>query len=118
MLFDEVDVAVAKPELDVDLGVRLQKGRGHRHHVQATEDDRRGHDELAFDLGVGPGGGALGLVDLLQDLAARVQVVAARIGQHELAGRARDQARLEVRLQVGELAAHSGQRHVQAPAGR
>ena len=33
-----------------------------------------------------------GDLDLLQDLAARVQIVTARIGQHEPAGRARDQA--------------------------
>ena len=118
MLFDEVDIAVAQAQLDVDLGVRFQEGRCHGHHVQTAEHDRRSHHELALDLGVGTSGGALGFVDLLQDLTARVQVVATRIGQHELARRARDEARLEVRLQVRELAADGGQRHVQAPPGR
>jgi len=86
MLFDEVDVAVAQPKLHVDLGMHVEEFARHRHHVQAAEHDRRGHHEPALHLGVGARGDALGLVDLLQDLTTCVQIVAARVGQLELAG--------------------------------
>jgi len=85
--------------------------------MQPAEQQRRRDDQLAPRVRVRARGRALCLVDLLEDLPARRDVVAARVGERELARRAREQARLEMGFEVRELAAHGSEGDLQPAPG-
>src|SRR5206468_2880397 len=59
-----------------------------------------------------------GLVYLFEDPLAGRDIGATRIGQSELAAGAGEKPRLQMGLQIRNLAAHGGERNPEAPAGR
>jgi hypothetical protein len=81
-----------------------------------AEHDGRCNGEIAARRKIFAGRGALGLGDLLQDLAGCCKIGLAGVGQGQLAGGADQQARMEMRFELGHLAADRRQRHTEAAA--
>ncbi|MEI9886113.1 MAG: hypothetical protein WDN08_06355 [Rhizomicrobium sp.] len=86
--------------------------------MQAPEDVRRGDGEIALGLAVLAGGGAFGFLDLLQDLLAGLDIGAAGVGQAHLAAGTDEDAGLQMRFELGDVAADGGDRDVQAARSR
>ena len=86
---------------------------------QPPQSDRRGDGNGAARICVGARRDALRFVDLFQDLPTGGKVVAACVGQLQLARRTRQQSGFKQRLEVRQLAADSGQGNLQlAPRSR
>ena len=117
MIVDEVEIAVGKHQPHVDLGPLLKKLGDDRQNMQPAKDDRRGDDEIAPGRGALPGGRALGLAHLVEDALRRRDIGRALLGQRQLAGRADEEPRIQMRFELGNLAADRRQRHAELAAG-
>ena len=117
MVFHQIDLAIAEAQPEIDLGIGFEKFDHDRQHMQPPEDDRRGNSQFAPRRNVFARGGALGLVHLFQYDPARLDIGAPGIGQRDMAARADQEARVQMRLEIGNLAAHRGKRHAKTARG-
>ena len=117
MLLDQTQWPVRKQQLHVHIGVCLQESRRDGHDVQPTENDGRGDHQLAMRCVIFAGCATIGLGDLLENVPASLQIGLTDFGQRQLACRTHQQLRIEMRFQLGNLAADGRQRHVQLTAG-
>jgi hypothetical protein len=117
VLLVEVQDAVAQAQVEHDVRVGAQELGRDRGHVQPAERQGRRHGQLAARRPVFAGGGALGLLDLLEDAPARRGVGLARVRERDPARRAVQQPRVQVRLQLRDAPAHRGQRRPELPGG-
>ncbi len=113
MVLHEIDLTVAEAEPEVDFGIGFQKFDHNRQDVQAPEHDRRSDRQVASRRDVLARSGSLGLVDLFQNGLAGLGIGAARIGQRDTAARTDEQTCVQMRLEIGNLAAHRGERHAE-----
>ena len=79
--------------------------------MQPAKNHRRGDDEVASGRGVFPGGGALGFPHLVEDAPGGGDIGRPLVGEGEPAGRAGHEPRVQMRLELGYLAADGRQRH-------
>ena len=117
MVFQEIHYAVGQHHSKVDIWIGLEELHRDREHVQATKDDRCGDDKVAFRGAVFPGRGPLGFSHVLKNAAAGRDIRSARVGQRDLPTRPGEKPRLEVRLELRDLAADGRERCVE-PARR
>ena len=109
VLFNQIHNPVGKHHTDVNFGVGLQKFYYDWQNMKASEHDRGGDDEIAFRDTIFPRSGALDLAHQLKDLLAICYVGAPCIGQCQATARPVHQSRFEMRLQLGDFAAHIGE---------
>jgi hypothetical protein len=114
---DQVDRAVEQQHARVDARVATQEVAHDGEHVQAPEYNGRGDRKLALGLTARAGELRLGGVELIEDAAAGVEILAARLGEVQAARRAREEAGAELVFKRGKLAAHGGQRHAELATG-
>ena len=117
MVVDQVQIAVGEHKPDIDLGPLAEKFGDDRQDMQPAKDDRRGDDEVAARRGMFPRRRALGLAHLVEDAPGRGDIGRARVGESELAGRSGEEPRVQMRFEVGDLAADRRQRHAKFAAG-
>lgn len=116
MLVDEVEVLVGEHQADIDLGVVGKEIRDNWENVEAAEEDGRRHDQFAARRVEFACGEALRLVDVIENAASRRYILRADVGQRHLPGRADEEPRAEVALQLVDFAADRGERHAESAA--
>ena len=79
--------------------------------MQPAEGDRRGDGNLALRLGLRAGDTQARRIELGEDAAAGLQIVASGLRERELARRAGDQPHANQVLERGQVPADRGQRH-------
>lgn len=99
---EHVRVALGQGQLDHHVGEQCAVAGDHRHQVMLAHAHQRLHAQAAAGADVRAGGFGLGDLDVLEDPAAPFQVTLAGFGQGQAPGGAVQQARLQVRLQVGD----------------
>lgn len=99
---EHVRVALGQGQLDHHVGEQCAVAGDHRHQVMLAHAHQRLHAQAAAGADVRAGGFGLGDLDVLEDPTAPLQVALAGLGQGQAPGGAVQQARLQVRLQVGD----------------
>ncbi len=117
VIVDQVEVAVGEDKPDIDLRPLGKKLGDDRQDMQPAKDHRRSDDEVASRRGMFPRRRALGLAHLVEDAPGRGDIGRARVGESELAGRPGQEPRVQMRFEVGNLAADRRQRHAEFAAG-
>jgi len=116
VLVHETERAIREHQPQIDVGMCGEECSCDRQHVQPAEDHGCCHKQLAMRRVVLTRRAALRFGDFLENSAAREQIGLADVRQHELARRAQQQLGIEMRLQLGNLAADGRQRHAQLAA--
>ena len=116
MIVDEVEIAVGEHKPDIDLRPLGEKLGDDRQDMQSAKNHRRGDDEVAARRGMFARRRALGVDHLVEDALGCGDISRARVGQREFAGRAGQKPRLQMRFEVGNLAADRRQRHAKLAA--
>ena len=101
----EIDNAIGRVELDVDLAVLLDELGDDRTEEAFAEVDRRGDSHEAARLGLHVGDELVRDRHVGDDARAALVVRLADLGHRDLARGALDQANTEPLLELGELAA-------------
>ena len=104
MLLNEVDGPVSEQQADVDVGIGLQELRHQRDDMKAPEHDRRRDRQLALRPGELAARRALGLTEFLDEPAARLEELPAALRERDLAGRANEETRLQMLLELRQRA--------------
>ena len=85
--------------------------------MKASEHDRGRDDEIAFGNTILSRGGALGLAHQVKDSLAIRHVGAPCIGQCQATARPVHQSRFQIRLQLGDFAAHISEWNTETAGG-
>ena len=118
LVADQVGIAVGQHELHVDVREVREKFVHQRQHMQSPEHDRRRDGEIAARCEIFTRSGAFGVRDLLQNCARGREIGFTGIGEGQPARGPDQQTRLQLRLQIGHLAADGRQRHAELAARR
>ncbi len=117
-LGDQVDGGVVENEVDVDLGIELEKAAELARDAAVAERRRRADAQPPVRAGVKARGLALGEIELLHDAPAVGVELAADLGEAEPPGRAIEKADAEVALERRDALADGRLRHPEAERGR
>jgi hypothetical protein len=92
----EVDHLIGQPKPQPNLRVFLEERCRDRHDMSAAEQQRGRHGEFAPRRPILAGGRMLGLVDLVENAAARRDIGGAGIGQGNATARSMEEFGLQV----------------------
>ena len=118
MVAHQVGVTIAEQQTDVNLRVTGDKFSDHRENVLASKHCRRRDHQLAFRFLILARRQAFGVFHLLKDPPRGSDIIDPGVGERQFAGGPRQQAHPQRVLQLADMAADGGQRHIQRPRRR
>ena len=108
-ILQKIEHVIALHEPQVDFRIRFEKFERHGQQVDTSEYDGRGDLQGTARDRIFAHCRALGLVDLLDNDPARLDVGLSRVGKGDLPGGAVQQPRLQMPLEFGNPAADRGE---------
>ena len=116
-LVDEIDDAVGQLDVEAHVGMALGEFGDRGREIVRAEGDAAGEAQRAARHDSSGAGRRFGLVEIGEELYAALVKGAAGLGERKAAGRAVEQARAEVRLELGHVPRHRRHRHAEPVGG-
>ena len=113
----EIDQSIVQSKLDRYLRETLREFRQQRRDLTGAERHRRAEPQQAFRLDAVGGNRAVGGLDVGQDPLGRFQIVAAGVGDRQLARSAMEQFDAKMGFERRDVLGHHGLRQAERPPG-